>query len=132
MRILFSAAQVFHAELALVARHLQGAVDQLGHFVDLVRIDDDGLLHRLASPGEGRQDQDAWLLDLTRDELFGHQIHSVPQRRHHGDGCVPVKRRQLILFPQQQQQRYRKAIANKDLMPILKESSTIYHLRVNR
>ena len=56
------------------------------------------LLHVTPGPGEGAEYEDARvLLGLTRRELLGHEVHSVPERRDEAHPGVSVECRQLVL-----------------------------------
>src|SRR5262245_1954980 len=48
-----------HTAPTLAGRHLDGAADRLGHLVDVVRIDQDGIAQLPGGAGEPAQDQHA-------------------------------------------------------------------------
>lgn len=86
------------ANLAFVERHRQSLMHRFSGLVHLIRIDDERLVHHFTGAGERRYDQYTGIVDLTGDEFFSHQIHPVPQRRHDGDGSVPIESGQFGLL----------------------------------
>ena len=95
--VLFTLPEIGHAHLAFIEWHFEGSVHHLGRMIQLVRIDDEGLVHHFACAGERRQDQHTRFFDLAGYKLFGHKIHSVPERCHHSNGGIAIESSQLGL-----------------------------------
>ena len=70
-------------------------VDRLHHFlfhpVDVVRVDEVGLLELDGGPGELAEHQGAAVVDPGGDVLLGDQVHPVAQRGHQHDVGCPVE-----------------------------------------
>jgi hypothetical protein len=71
-----------HSPAALVRRHFERRTNAGDKAVDIERIDQDSALDLLRRPSEAAEDQYPALVDLAGDELLGHEIHSVLERRH--------------------------------------------------
>ena len=74
--------QLLMAPLPFDQRHLQGQLDAFGRAVGVIRIDQNGFFELLGRAGEARQHQHpriGWV--LRGNELLGHQVHAVAQRR---------------------------------------------------
>ncbi len=83
-----------HALALFVARHVQRPVDGVVHLADAVGIDQHGVLQLHRCPGELRQHQHAALVHMRGDELLGHEVQTVAQRRDPADvgGAVVAQR----------------------------------------
>ena len=64
--------------------------------VDVVRVDQERLGHRLSRSGHSRQHEHPGIRELTRHELFGNQIHPIAKRCNQRDVCIPVEPREPL------------------------------------
>ena len=92
-------AQAGHALALLGRRHRGGAVQRVGGFLDVVRVDDQRLGHLARGAGEAAQDQHALLVVARGDELLADQVHAVVQAGHHADvgGAVQLVDRLVLV-----------------------------------
>src|SRR5215831_640577 len=75
-------AHAVHATSPFVGRHIDGSPDGFHEAVDVEGIDEQRAVDLFGGAREATEDQDAALVELARDKLLGHEIHSVLQRRH--------------------------------------------------
>ncbi|MDF1501664.1 hypothetical protein [Roseisolibacter sp. H3M3-2] len=85
-----------HALLPLRHRHADRLAQPLHHAVHVERVDQHRALDLLGGTGEAAQHEHALLVDVAGDELLGHQVHPVLQRRHEAQVARTVDRRQLL------------------------------------
>ncbi len=83
-----------HTAHLFVARHVDGASERRCERVDVVWIDDDGLLEFLCRACQGAQHKDTVLVVPGGDELLCNEIHSIVQRADDAEVREPVERDQ--------------------------------------
>ena len=84
--------QVLHAGPSLLRLHLQRLPQRAGESLRIVRVDRNCPWQLVTRTGQLAEHQHATVIDLTGDELLGHQVHPVRERAHDTDVGHPVER----------------------------------------
>src|SRR6266581_9607464 len=79
-----------HPRAPLLRGHGHRGPDGVGHAIDVIRVDEQGIAELGGGARELAQDQRPVLVVAHRDELLGHQVHPVVQRGDHAEIGVTV------------------------------------------
>ncbi len=83
--------------MSLGSGHGQGTVDGGSCPLKVVRVDHEGILHRLCGAAKAGKDQDPGVRGLGGYELLGDQVHAVPERGDEASVGLPVEVGQVLL-----------------------------------
>jgi hypothetical protein len=89
-------AQTGHPSPAFVFGHMECIVDCGGDAVLVVGIDKQRVGELRRGPGELAEDEDSVAVGAAGDELLGHQIHAVAERRYQRNRRRSVEGRQPL------------------------------------
>src|SRR6202030_3227696 len=82
-------AQALHAGGPFFGFHLQGEADRLSGAFDVVRIHQNSVAQLARGSGKTAEHQHSLFVIASRDELLGHQVHAIVQRRDQANVCAP-------------------------------------------
>lgn len=82
---------------ALFLGHGQGSVDHGSGALDIIRVDHEGVLHRLGGSTKAGEDKYARVGGLGGDKLLGYKVHAVPEGSDEAGVGFPVKVGEVLL-----------------------------------
>src|SRR5712691_828525 len=85
-------AHPHHSRSPLLRGHGHRRSYGIGHAVDVVRVDEQGIAELGGGAGELAQDQGSVIVVADGDELLGHEVHPVMQGGDHAEVGVAIER----------------------------------------